>query len=80
MPYYTHTAAILLRTTGADNMTNSIRYSFLTALKSMMSLRRELGIASIALEELNALCVEFNVTIDAADKSYFLDAIKRNNI
>jgi DUF1009 family protein len=46
----------------------------------MMSLHRELGIASIAIEELNALCVEFNVTIDAADKSYFLDAIKRNNI
>lgn len=61
-------------------MTNSIRYSFLTALKSLMSLHRELGIASIAIEDLNALCVEFNVTIDAADKSYFLDAIKRNNI
>ena len=61
-------------------MTNSIKYSFLTALKSIMSLHRELGIASIALEELNALCVEFNVAINTEDKSYFLDAIKRNNI
>lgn len=59
-------------------MTTSLRYSFLTALKSMISLHKELGIKSLALTELDGLCKEFNVTIDAEDKTYFLEAINRN--
>tara|TARA_B110000503_G_C6850825_1_gene290735 strand:+ start:302 stop:442 length:141 start_codon:yes stop_codon:yes gene_type:complete len=44
----------------------------------MISLHKELGIKSLALTELDGLCKEFNVTIDAEDKTYFLEAINRN--
>ena len=59
-------------------MTTTLRYKFLTALKSLISLHIELGIKSLALDELNSLCKEFSVTIDAEDKTWFLAAINRN--
>jgi len=59
-------------------MNTALRYSFLTALKSMIALHKELGIKSLALSELDGLCNEFNVVIDSEDKAYFLEAIKRN--